>query len=167
MEDLKKFEILIVEDEKELCAALKQVLSKNHRCCVDTAFSVDQAFAAIDQKEYALILCDYKLGEERDGLDILFHAKAKNPHIITILMTGYGTATLATRAVAEGVYDYITKPFKSIMDVRNVVDRGLNYYSLLIRYNKKVKDATIQKELLKETLLKVKRTEEILDSLTE
>jgi len=77
-------------------------------------------------------------------------------------MTGYGTDQVAVRAVAEGVYDYLTKPFKSIMDVKNIVERGMRYYELLRKYKEKVEDEALQKELLKQTLEKAKRTREIL-----
>ena len=157
--------ILVVDDEEELCQVLKNLLSGGSRYSVEAVTSAEEAIAKIDVEKFALILCDYKLGGEKTGLDVLFRAKEKDPNIITILMTGFGTDQLAIRAVAEGVYDYITKPFKSILDVRNIVDRGMRYYTLLVKYDERVCDEELQRELLKATLEKARRTREILRTL--
>jgi DNA-binding NtrC family response regulator len=157
--------ILIVDDEEELCQVLTNLLSGGKRYSVESVTTAEAAMAKIETEQFALILCDYKLGGEKTGLDVLFKAKEKDPNVITILMTGFGTDQLAIRAVAEGVYDYITKPFKSILDVRNIVDRGMRYYTLLVKYDERVCDEELQRELLKATLEKARRTREILRAL--
>lgn len=154
--------ILIVDDETDLCDVLRDILSRGGKYEIFTASSSEEAIARIAETSFALVLCDYKLGGETNGLDVLFKAKEKDPNMITILMTGYGTDQIAVRAVAEGVYDYLTKPFKSILDVKNVVERGMRYYDLLRKYKGKVEDEALQKELLKQTLDKARRTREIL-----
>ncbi len=161
----KDLKILIVDDERELCEALKGILIKGNKYEIDTSESAEEAIQKIEDGHFALILCDYKLGGDKTGLDVLFRAKEKDPNVITILMTGFGTDQLAVRAVAEGVYDYLVKPFKSILDVKNVVERGMKYYILLKKYDEKLADEESQKELLKETLEKAKRTREILKML--
>ena len=161
----KSPKILVVDDEEELCQVLKNLLSGGKRYNVDTVSTAEEAMAKVEVEKFALILCDYKLGGDKTGLDVLFKAKEKDPNVITILMTGFGTDQLAIRAVAEGVYDYITKPFKSILDVRNVVDRGMRYYNLLVKYDERVCDEELQRELLKATLEKARRTREILRAL--
>lgn len=162
---MSKERILVVDDEPDLCGVLKDILVRGDRYIVDTAGTAEEAIRLIEAGGFALVLCDYKLGGEKNGLDILFRAKEKDPNVITILMTGFGTDQIAVRAVAEGVYDYLTKPFKSILDVKNAVERGMKYYLLLKKYNEKVADESLQRELLKETLEKARRTREILRML--
>ncbi len=157
-----QFKILVVDDEKELCNVLRDILSRGSKYEVVTSESVDDAIAKLEADTFALVLCDYKLGGDRTGLDVLFRAKERDPNVVTVLMTGYGTDQIAIRAVAEGVYDYLTKPFKSILDVKNVVERGIKYYELLCKYKAKEEDEALQKELLKQTLEKARRTREIL-----
>jgi len=161
----ERLKILVVDDEVELCQVLQKLFSQSNKYDVFTAESAEHALELLGKDTFALVLCDYKLGGEKTGLDVLFQAREKDPNVITILMTGFGTDQLGIRAVAEGVYDYITKPFKSMLDVKNVVERGLHFYSLLLKYNEKVADDELQKELLKETLEKARRTREILRML--
>lgn len=159
------YKILVVDDEKELCDTLKNILSQGNKYNVYTSDSVEDALKKMEENNFALVLSDYKLGGDKTGLDVLFRAKEKDPNVITVLVTGYGTDQLAIRAVAEGVYDYLTKPFKSILDVKNVVERGMKYYILVKKYNEKISDEELQKEMLKETLEKARRTREILRML--
>lgn len=159
--------ILVVDDEKDICDLLSRILSRPPEFLVDCAQSAEIAERKLDTESYALVLSDYKLEEGKTGLDVLYHAKLRHPNIITILMTGYGSDNIATRAVAEGVYDYLLKPFRSILEVKNAVDRGLRYYALLTKYNEKLADASLQKELLEETLEKARRTREILRALVQ
>lgn len=160
-----RLKILVVDDEVDICQGLQKLFSQSNKYEVFVAESAEQALELLEKDTFALVLCDYKLGGEKTGLDVLFKAREKDPNVITILMIGFGTDQLGIRAVAEGLYDYITKPFKSMLDVKNVVERGLHFYSLLMKYNEKIADDELQKELLKETLEKARRTREILRML--
>lgn len=162
---MPKARILIVDDHPGLCNVLMNILSSGDRYQVDAVQTFEEAMRFIEAGDLALVLCDYNLGEEKNGLDILFNAKEKDPNVITILMTGFGTDQIATRAVAEGVYDYLIKPFKSILDVTNAVERGMKYHLLLKKYHAKVADESLQRELLRETLEKERRTRAILQML--
>ena len=99
----RKLKILLVDDQEALCKMLKKVLSWSKNREVITANSADEAMAHLEREEFALVMADCKLGGTRNGLDILYSAKAKDPNVITILITGYGSNQLAVRAVAEGV----------------------------------------------------------------
>ena len=46
-----------------------------------------------------------------DGLGVLKAAKAANPSVAVIIVTGYASVESAVRAVRLGAYDYLTKPF--------------------------------------------------------
>ncbi len=161
-----KLKILLVDDEKNLCQLLANLLAGNKNREILIANSAGMALDLLERETFALVLADYRLkGDETNGLDILYRAKEKNPNVITILITGYGSDQLAIRAVAEGVYDYLTKPFRSIIDVKNTVDRGLRYYELLTRFNEKMAGPRMQEELLRETLERARRTRRILRML--
>ena len=159
--------LLVVDDENDMCLLLQKTLTRPNERQVDYANSAVEATVKLDRQEYALVLADYSLGPGQSGLDILFAAKARYPRCITILMTGYDTDQLAIRAVAEGVYDYLTKPFENLLAVKNTVDRGIRYYSLLLQYHEKCADELAQQELLAQTLEKARRTQELLTILVE
>jgi DNA-binding NtrC family response regulator len=46
-----------------------------------------------------------------DGFEVLRVAKAVNPGCYVVMITGYATLDTALRAVREGAYDYLPKPF--------------------------------------------------------
>ena len=60
--------------------------------------------------KYGLIISDLQL-PGIDGLGVLKAAKAANPSVAVIIVTGYASVDSAVRAVRLGAYDYLTKPF--------------------------------------------------------
>jgi len=100
--------ILIIDDDTYICKLLENYLNKNgfHAEAVYTGSS---AINSIKQKDYNLILCDYRL-PDRDGFDILQQAKGKDPTLPVVIMTAYKDLGTAVRLIKAGAYDYITKP---------------------------------------------------------
>jgi CheY-like chemotaxis protein len=65
-----------------------------------------------------------------DGLTLLRQVRALYPHILTILITGFGSLESAIQALRLGAYDYIQKPFmveQVGVTIRNAVDRVKAY----------------------------------------
>ena len=106
-----RFEVLIVDDEPETC----DLLSEHCRTRgLDVAVAQDgrAAITAIERSpaRYAVILTDLHM-PGADGFDVLKAARAANPSAYVVMMTGYATLDSALRAVREGAYDYLPKPF--------------------------------------------------------
>lgn len=57
-----------------------------------------------------LVITDLKL-PKKDGLEVLSAVKEENPLIPVIIMTAYGTVDIAVKAIKDGAFDFITKPF--------------------------------------------------------
>lgn len=104
-------ELLIVDDEVDTCELLSQF-------CRAQGFEVAVAHdgrAAISAMErapsrFGVIVTDLHL-PGADGFDVLEAAKAANPSAYVVIITGYATIDSAVRAVREGAYDYLAKPF--------------------------------------------------------
>ncbi|MFZ0944082.1 MAG: response regulator [Syntrophobacteraceae bacterium] len=65
-----------------------------------------------------------------DGLTLLRQVRALYPHILSILITGFGSLESAIQALRLGAYDYIQKPFMVehvSTTIRNAVDRVKTY----------------------------------------
>jgi CheY-like chemotaxis protein len=65
-----------------------------------------------------------------DGLTLLRQVRALYPHILSILITGFGSLESAIQALRLGAYDYIQKPFmveQVGVTIRNAVDRVKAY----------------------------------------
>ncbi len=105
---MKNGALLLVDDDRRVLESMADWLrSQGHR--VDTAASYAQAVAAVDKKNYDLVLADIRLGDG-DGFDLLAHCRSAHPAAAVILLTGYGTAEAAIEAVRAGAFDFLTKP---------------------------------------------------------
>jgi signal transduction histidine kinase/CheY-like chemotaxis protein len=122
---LKKAEqvtILVVDDEeimlKLACDALR---SQGHR--VSGASGAHEALDKLKQEKFDFILTDIKM-PEMDGMELIQAAHEINPSMGAIFMTGYASLDTAKRAIQEGAYDYILKPF-DLQEIRNAVARAI------------------------------------------
>jgi DNA-binding NtrC family response regulator len=59
-----------------------------------------------------------------DGMEVLRRLKNVAPDATVILVTAYSTIEMAIRALNEGAFDYVRKPFK-LDEVRRVVERAM------------------------------------------
>jgi len=58
------------------------------------------------------------------GIDLIGSIHAHDPETICIVITGYATVELAVRAIKQGAYDFLTKPFTAD-DLLLAVNQGL------------------------------------------
>jgi PAS domain S-box-containing protein len=103
--------LLIVDDETELAAALKEMLSAQGYE-TETFASGKEALETLKEKDFDLLLTDLMM-PEIDGIALLQSALAIDPRLVGIVMTGQGTVQTAVDAMKVGAFDYILKPFKS------------------------------------------------------
>jgi len=90
---------------------------------VVTARDVDTAVLAVESDDFDVVISDLQLGDQ-SGLDLLRRAKGLCPETVVIMITAFATTETAIRAMKEGAYDYVTKPFK-VDELRLVVDKAL------------------------------------------
>jgi DNA-binding NtrC family response regulator len=100
--------ILVVDDEEEILQALSFILRSNG-CEVAVASNGAEAHAKIQEADYDVILCDFRM-PTLNGLD--FMSKTRNIGIETpfIFITGYADNAMLARALRLGAHDYIEKP---------------------------------------------------------
>lgn len=63
------------------------------------------------ERRFDLVVSDLKL-PFYSGLEILSKVKETHPMVPVILMTAFGSVETAVKAVKEGAFDFITKPFE-------------------------------------------------------
>ncbi len=100
--------ILIVEDKKSMLDMLVKAF-RAEGLEVQGACNLNDALSMLSP-EISAIVTDIKL-PDGDGLDVLRRSKTIYPFIPIIVMTAYGSIETAVKAVKEGAYDFITKPF--------------------------------------------------------
>jgi len=107
----RPFHVLVVDDEPDVRDLLVEYFREaGHE--VSSAADGTEAVADITRNptKYGLVISDLQL-PGIDGLGVLKAAKAANPSVAVIIVTGYASVDSAVRAVRLGAYDYLTKPF--------------------------------------------------------
>ncbi len=101
--------ILLVDDETAILDTL-QILFRGEGYEVAVADSGPKALAALEDEQPDLVLTDIRM-PGATGLDVLAHAREVDPQLPVILMTAQASLQSAVRAVNEGAYYYLQKPF--------------------------------------------------------
>lgn len=107
--------ILIVDDDFSVTTSLALLLKQaGYLSC--TASSPKEALESIERDSFGLILQDMNFsrttsGEE--GLRLLREIKKRQPTIPIILMTAWGSISLAVKGIQSGAADFVTKPWSN------------------------------------------------------
>lgn len=119
-EDMAK--ILVVDDEEVIREILADFLAMEG-FYVRTAKDGGAALVELSRERFDLVLSDLKM-PSMGGLELLAAIRKHTPHVVTIIMTGFGTVETAIDAMKKGAYDYVLKPFK-VEEVVQTIRRGL------------------------------------------
>jgi DNA-binding NtrC family response regulator len=101
--------ILIVDDEVGILDTLR-ILLKREGFQVETAVGGQAGIDRIADVRPDVVLSDVRM-PGKGGLEVLMAAKEMDPALPVILMTAQASLQTAMRAVNEGAYYYIQKPF--------------------------------------------------------
>src|SRR5947199_10765636 len=101
--------VLVIEDDYDTAQLLKRFLSRLHLNIV-IANNARKGIEAFKEENPNLVLCDYRLGEDMNGIDVLKKIKAINPAVPFIMITGYSDIKTAVQVMRLGAHDYLTKP---------------------------------------------------------
>ena len=108
-EQVEKGRVLIVDDEKDFVINLMDILeSRGYRCVA--VHSVMSALEKIKEFDAQVALLDIRLGDA-DGIDLITGLKAERPELLCVMMTAYATIDTAIKALQQGAYNYLRKPF--------------------------------------------------------
>ena len=105
--------VLVVDDDHAVCRIVQLMLS-NEQYQVQTSQSVADALAAIEKKHFDAYVMDYKL-PDGSGLDVAERIRSKGSEAPIILMSGYDTSSVASRAEKFHIFDFLEKPFSREM----------------------------------------------------
>ena len=105
----RNISILIVDDEESVRDSLYSwFLEDGFR--VECAENAKKALTILEYDQFDIILADIKI-PGMDGLEMLRRIKSLKPDAIVIVMTAFATVDTAVKALKDGAYDYVTKPF--------------------------------------------------------
>lgn len=117
----KEFEdksFLVVDDFPEFRTAIKRMVEAFGGVNIETVSNGEDAILKLKQKKYDVVLCDYNLGEQKDGQQVLEEGKmmgAIQPSQIFLLLTAENTAEMVMGALEYEPDGYLVKPFNKEM----------------------------------------------------
>lgn len=114
-EDLR-IRLLIVDDEqsiRKLCVTVGEALGYT---CME-AESGEAALALLEEQPAHMVLTDLVM-PNMTGLEFLEKIKKLLPRTEVAVMTGHGSVETAVQAMKLGAYDYISKPFSPLEELR-------------------------------------------------
>ena len=116
--------ILIIDDERAIRKTLAEILSyEGYK--IDEAENGEEGLKKFNSATYDVVLCDIKM-PKMDGIEFLEKARAVNPDVPIIVISGHGNIETAVDAVKKGAFDYISKPpdlNRMLITLRNALDR--------------------------------------------
>jgi len=141
MNNSKKAQVLIVDDEVNLLEVLTTVVANEGYSVKSTNFP-DKAESMIDKYDFDLVITDLKMSPI-DGMNILRYAKRKDPNTQVLMMTAFATIETAIEALKAGAFDYVVKPFK-LDNIKLFIRRALEHRATIIE-NDNLKEILKQK----------------------
>ncbi len=116
--------ILVIEDDAGI-AELEQMQLERAGFTVVTAGTSEEALGQLRRHHVDLLLLDYRLPGDLDGLDVYLECKAMGFELPVILVTGFSNEAVAIRALRAGVRDLITKSAEYLDYLPEAVERVL------------------------------------------
>jgi two-component system C4-dicarboxylate transport response regulator DctD len=116
--------IYLVDDDRDLLRATKQTLELAG-FSVSAFSAASDALAVLDADFSGIVVSDIRM-PQIDGLELFNRVRHRDADLPVILMTGHGDIPMAVKAIQDGVYDFITKPFPAdrlVQSVRRAVEK--------------------------------------------
>ena len=114
--------MLVVDDDPGPAGLLQELFEKEGYDVTTAAWGVE-AVRLAEERPFDIVLSDVRL-PDIDGIEVLRRLKRVDPDLTVILVTAFGTVETAIRAMHEGAFDYVRKPFE-LEVVRRCVERAM------------------------------------------
>jgi two-component system C4-dicarboxylate transport response regulator DctD len=134
--------VLLIDDDRQLLRATAQTLELAG-FDVSPLGAASEALGMLDRDFAGVVVSDIRM-PGMDGLQLFERIQGLDAEIPVILVTGHGDIPTAVKAIQDGVYDFIAKPFPAerlIQCVRRAAEkRGL------VLENRRLREAARQAE---------------------
>jgi DNA-binding NtrC family response regulator len=120
--------ILVLDEDRIMLQSLAQFLGREGYE-VRTTDSADDAFAILEAGQTELLLADVNAAGAKAS-ELLRETRRRFPHVVVVVVTGYGSIEGAVEATKMGAFDYLTKPIVD-EEIRVVVQKAARQQALL------------------------------------
>lgn len=122
--------VLVADDDEGLLALMVRRLTRMG-LAPETATDGLQASALLSANAYDLVVTDVNM-PGKSGLELLQEAKARDPHLQVVIVTGGATMDIAIQALNHGAFGFLTKPFEHLSVLENAASRALEFRRLTL-----------------------------------
>ncbi len=121
--------ILAVDDELDMLSLLKMMVEgyTDHQVVVTN--NPLEAKDLLEKERFDLVLTDLKM-PGMDGMELLEFARRRDPDLLVLVITAFGSLETAEEAMAKGAFDYITKPFRK-EQLLLAIDKAIRWRELV------------------------------------
>ncbi|MCB1950092.1 tetratricopeptide repeat-containing response regulator [Nitrosomonas sp.] len=126
--NLKNKSVLVVDDYDKMRALMREILAPLAADKIMMARNGYEAIELLEKHTIDIVLCDYKLGNGKDGQQILEEARHRNLlnyNAVFIMITAENTSKMVMGAIDYLPDDYISKPFTP-SQLQNRLEKVLN-----------------------------------------
>lgn len=156
---IQKFKILVVDDEAAMRVTMSDWLEEKEYNVV-SACSGMEAIEKVKTEPFNVAFVDMKM-PGLDGIEVLRAIKRINPDISVIIMTAYATIETAIRAMKEGAYNYLVKPFS--LDEAELIVKAIVEYQELVAENILLRQQLEERHSLKNIIGESQQMKEIFE----
>jgi len=142
-------QILLIDDEPDLRASTAQALDLAGFAVQDFAHA-DRGLDLISFGFPGVVITDIRM-PDIDGISLMNRIHEIDRDVPVILVTGHGDVQLAVRAMREGAYDFVEKPFSG-SQLAEIASRALEYRRLVLE-NRVLRAAAGQADDLEQRLV--------------
>ena len=126
--DNEEYTVLIVDDEEMVTTSISTLFMLETSYEVLVFNSPGEALEELKAKEIDLVISDFLMPGEMNGVEFLMELKKLQPEAIRVLLTAYADKENAIRSINEvGLYQYVEKPWDNdalLLLVRNGLSHG-------------------------------------------
>ncbi len=120
--------LLILDEDRIILQSLSQFL-RREGYEVRTTDRPEETLSQLENGQIELLLADINMPGIKPA-DFLRDIRRRFPHVVVVVITGYGSIEGAVQATKMGAFDYLTKPIVDD-EIRVVVEKAVRQQSLL------------------------------------
>ncbi len=124
-EPTTKGRILVIDDEVDIRESL-EILLEMEGYSVELAPNATEGLRKLDKNSYDVVLLDLMM-PDKSGIEVLQEVRLRDTVTPIIMLTAYGSAEVAVKALKSGANDYFSKPWdneKLLIEISGMIVRG-------------------------------------------
>jgi DNA-binding NtrC family response regulator len=102
--------ILVADDDKTCRDSIQKVLERAGHA-VRTAENVDHALATMDNENFDLVVCDYRM-PGKTGIDLLTELKRRQSSVPVLMISAYADPLVEASMIRLGALELMKKPIR-------------------------------------------------------